>query len=404
MTMRKTITPHHRIPRVVAIVALHGNCGHSIMRGVFSHIAQTSEWGLEIIRSPDMFTVETIRQAVAHNVDGMIISLASWPPRTLEALTAADIPFVTIDMQMPVSSRTRSHCVNIALDNAGIGRIAAADFANQGRYASYAFVSTKVREEWSDLRQSGFLAEIKRIGRSAFAFADDESNDTITRRGNLAKWLRRLPKPAAVFAADDSVAIEVINAAAAAHISIPRELAVLGVDNDVFLCENAKPTLSSILPDFVGSGLLAARTLQSIIDTGRVPQRGKTIVHPTTSEIIRRQSTTHHYQAGTLVQLVLGFIADQAATGISADDIARHFCISRSHLDHCIREIADTTVQTLIIDARLKELKRLLRTTDKPIEEITRQLGWNSPNYPKNLFKRTYGMSMRDWRNSTGLG
>ncbi|MBO7683769.1 MAG: substrate-binding domain-containing protein, partial [Kiritimatiellae bacterium] len=38
-------------------------------------------------------------------------------------------------------------------------------------------------------------------------------------------------------------------------------MAVLGVDNDALICENARPRLSSVQPDFEEEGRLAAETL-----------------------------------------------------------------------------------------------------------------------------------------------
>ncbi len=48
-------------------------------------------------------------------------------------------------------------------------------------------------------------------------------------------WLK-LPRPVGVFAANDSVAAGVIAACDHRHLSIPQEIAVLGVDNDESLC------------------------------------------------------------------------------------------------------------------------------------------------------------------------
>ena len=76
----------------------------------------------------------------------------------------------------------------------------------------------------------------------------DADDDHITRRGELAKWLRRFAKPAAVLAADDAAAQEVLQACASARLSVPGEVSVLGIDDEEFVCENATPTLSSIAP------------------------------------------------------------------------------------------------------------------------------------------------------------
>ena len=50
------------------------------------------------------------------------------------------------------------------------------------------------------------------------------------------------------------------------------------------------------------------------------------------------------------------------------------------------------------LNVRLEEVKRRLRTTSDPIGQIAVDCGWRNPASLKNLFKRLYGVSMRDWR------
>ena len=75
-----------------------------------------------------------------------------------------------------------------------------------------------------------------------------------------------------------------------------------------------------------------------------------------------------------------------------------HLKISRSLMDLRFREARGESVLSVIHAARFAELKRLLHDTDDPIESITRRLGWTSANYPKNRFKKLFGVSMSDWR------
>ena len=49
---------------------------------------------------------------------------------------------------------------------------------------------------------------------------------------------------------------------------------------------------------------------------------------------------------------------------------------------------------------RLAELKRRLLATRDTIEKITADCGWSNANAAKNLFKRRFGVSMRDFRAS----
>lgn len=116
------------------------------------------------------------------------------------------------------------------------------------------------------------------------------------------------------------------------------------------------------------------------------------------NEIVRRATTVAKSSAGPLVQKALAFIARNAKRGIGVKDVQAHLKVSRALMDLRFREVRGESVLSCITAVRLKELKRLLRETDDPIESITRRLGWTSPNYPKNLFRRHFGISMRDYR------
>ena len=50
----------------------------------------------------------------------------------------------------------------------------------------------------SVLRGEGFAGR----GRHATVFRGTSTDDTVVRRGDFAKWIRRLDKPAAILAAD----------------------------------------------------------------------------------------------------------------------------------------------------------------------------------------------------------
>ena len=57
------------------------------------------------------------------------------------------------------------------------------------------------------------------------------------------------------------------------------------------------------------------------------------------------------------------------------------------------------SVYEAILRVRLEEVKRRLRYTKASIAEITAACGWANPIPPKILFKRRFGLSMRDYRN-----
>lgn len=219
--------------------------------------------------------------------------------------------------------------------------------------------------------------------------------------GNLAKWLKRLPRPAAIMAADDSVAMDVLQACSAARLRVPSDIAVLGVDDEDFICENTTPPLSSIRPNFIEAGRLAAETLERMMRGGS-QRRGEPteITVKGENEVIRRASTTREASSGPLVQRAIAFIRQNAKRGIGVRDVVAHLRVSRSLADLRFREVRGESILSVITTARLTELKTQLANTDTPIGEITRSLGWTSENYPKNLFRKKFGISMKEYRES----
>lgn len=81
-------------------------------------------------------------------------------------------------------------------------------------------------------------------------------------------------------------------------------------------------------------------------------------------------------------------------------DVADYLNVSRSLLDLRFREHLGESVYASILNVRLEEVKRQLRTTSDQIGQIAVDCGWENPASLKNLFKRLYGVSMRDWRNT----
>ena len=396
--MKKAI---HRFctPRVIAVVSMQSNFGPSVLRGVFAHIAEHGEWGLEIIRSAQDFTADSVLDAVRHKVDGILIALNEETSAAFRALAGSDIPFVTIETYSPLLESRENGIAHFRIDNRTIGHDAARSFAAQGRFAAFGYVPYRRDAAWSRLRGEGFSSECARRHAEAAVFPSSPTDDPVTRRGNLAKWLRKLDKPAAVFAADDSTALEVLHACSSAHLAIPRDVSILGVDDEELICENSTPRLSSIRPDFVLAGRKAAEALERMMRSRKQPKQVQTVMVQGENELVQRESTIPGSSAGPLVQKALAYIERNARRRIGVKDVQAHLKVSRSLMDTRFREVRGSSVLSAILDARLKELKRLLRETTDPIESITLRLGWTSPNYPKNLFRKRVGMSMSKWRN-----
>ena len=98
------------------------------------------------------------------------------------------------------------------------------------------------------------------------------------------------------------------------------------------------------------------------------------------------------------MQKALDWIDANACSYIGASDVARAMGVSRRMLDMRFRELLRTTVHAILRERRLEEVKRLLSTTKLPVGRITEMCGFASAGHLKNLFRRSAGCSMRDYR------
>ena len=114
--------------------------------------------------------------------------------------------------------------------------------------------------------------------------------------------------------------------------------------------------------------------------------------------IVRRESTAVLSTAGRLVQKAVAYIDRNATKGIGVRDVVAHLKCSRRLADLRFRQLQGRSILDAITERRLDEVKRRLIATDDRIDEIAATCGYPNANYLKNLFKRRFSMSMRDFR------
>lgn len=213
---------------------------------------------------------------------------------------------------------------------------------------------------------------------------------------SLEKWLRSLPKPVAVFCPGDLRAWQLINVCRRAGIEVPREVAVLGLDNDMILCGSSQPMLSSIDSDTRRIGRVAAETLAAMMD-GTAP-KGQIVRQVDPAGIVARKSTETIPDAPPWLSDALVFIRRNAKNGISAADVFRTLGRSHTVVTRAFRSTLGTTVQHAIADARLDEARRLLLGTDASIKQVAALSGFASVSYMLQAFTAKYGVSPGAWR------
>ncbi len=372
--------------RIFIALRMAGVAGQEKLSGIFRYLGANHDWDISLVRTAAEFTPERVRRALAESYDGFIVSIPDTEP-SAALLASSHVPTVVMDIHDPALSARPSNIVFIRNSPDEIGRLAAHHLLSVGRCRSYAFVHRNSLLEWSVDRFNAFQRTLR--GNGVFAHELSSPDE-----------LADLPRPVGVLAANDDCGYEILEFCRAHHLRVPQDVCVLGINNDVFICENCRPHLSSLQPDYEQEGFLAAQALDALIDAaarGQAPAAART-AFVGVKTLVRRDSTADFSIAGRLVQKALVYIRKNALRGISVEDVAKHLGCSRRLADLRFRELMGTTIGETIITTRLDEVKRRLSTTRDSIATISAQCGYTSPNYLKNLFRRRFGVSMRDWR------
>ena len=376
---------------VLIVLETGGQPGRSQLIGILRGInAGRLDWELDIVPSRRKVTATTVRRALGDGTDGVILAHPA-RPGVPEQLQRQGKPTVFMDVlsqsDMPAVPTSRY----LRVDDAAIGRAAAHHFLSLGNFRSFAFVHDPRDEIWTRERQAAFAAMLTESGYSCNTFMPDAHMTPDA----LASFLRALPLPTAVLAASDLVAADVLHACATTELAIPDDVAVLGVDNDVGLCNRLVPRLSSIEPDFEEEGFRAVVALESLFGNNiKIDEKPLADVR-----LVERESTKAPPPATRLVDRALAFIDSNYRTPITAQDVARHLGVSRRLIDLRFRQLQHTTLLATITERRLSALCKMLKEESAPLRELIAACGFGSAVRAARIFKARYGLPMSDYRN-----
>ena len=386
--------------RVLAAVWIARAGGRDTLNGIFRFIEVNPDWQIVLVQSDAEFTPELVRTAKDRGFDGIIATIPG-SEETLAALVETPLPVVVKNVRSPAFAARRGPTAFIYNDNDAIGRLAAATLLKSGRYASFAYVP-EFDTDWCRDRGRGFEARLAESGEDCRIFTSTSSPAAPgSDIDGLAAFLAALPKPAAVYAATDQCATNVLAAAEAAKISVPGQMALLGTDNDEFLVRHSSTPISSIKMGHVKMGYLAAKTLATFMRRRRAQTRQVQIHIPPVS-VVERASTKPIPPATALVARAKAYIADHACERIDVMDVVGHIGVSRSLIEKRFRQMEGTSLRRAIEERRLVEARRLLEKTALPIKEIASRCGFSGQNRLSHVFKTRFGLAPEHWRMRAG--
>ena len=276
-----------------------------------------------------------------------------------------------------------------------IGRMAARFFLRQ-HYEHFAVFGYKGLI-WSQDRLQGFREELGANGNlytmeTELGTPDEESIKT---------WLQSLPKMTGLFAVNDVMALKVAELCLEIGIDIPGEIALLGVDNDEFLCNIASPKISSIHLDFERQGYELGEAIWRMHREGAMqPVRIK--VHPV--EIRERESTLRHNICDPYIRRIVEHMDEAFASPLGIEEFIRDIPLSRRAIEMRFKkEMAPDTLLSYLLRLRIQAMCKLLETTDLPVNIAAEKAGFDDTLNVGRTFKRYTGKSPVAWRKEKAL-
>ena len=386
LSKRITASP---VYKVLLSPKLEGKAGRGHLAGILSYLDAGHVWDIRLVRAQADLNLREVKKALAEGTDGFLLSVPDGAPMRdiLRLLRKQKKPVVLLDNHNKASFGT--NFTAIRFDTEALIAAAIRHFDTILPNAELAFVSDAANESWSQARQKAFIQLMRQARRTHHIFQPFQS-------AALGDFLAALPKPTGVLAANDLTALRVVEVCAEKRINVPNEIAVLGIDNDEFICGHARPPIATVEPNFTGAGYLAARALQLMMEGARTPN--ELIVKESVNNLVLRASACAVRGETRLVTDALAFIRENACA-INVTDVARHLGISRTGLDAAFRHHAcGTSVAEEIREVRFAHVLEMLANPTLQIGAIATRCGWKSPTHLMYTFRKRFGMGMSEWR------
>jgi LacI family transcriptional regulator len=372
---------------VALLIETASSYGRGLLRGISRYAALHGPWAFFL----EPGGLEPVPRLGDWGIGGIIALLRN--RRLARRILALGVPTVDLDFSL-----REFEPWGVVSDERAVGRLAAEHLLRCGlRHFAYCGWSSPGDPRgywWESVRFRGF---VEGLGAAGPAVRVHAAADRVWAREqkDLARWLRELPRPVGIFAGNDQRARHVLEAARLAGVAIPREAAVIGVDNDDVLCEMSTPSLSSVKLDAERMGYEGAALLDRLM-SGRRAARKPVVVPPL--GVAPRQSTDILASADAVTQEALRYIRANAGRPIRVRDVLQAVRVSRRTLETRFDRALGATPHGEIQRARLERARALLAETEWPIKKVAAASGFSYAERLHAVFRQALGLTPGRYR------
>jgi LacI family transcriptional regulator len=378
--------------KIMIVIDTSRASGRKFLTGVEKYTSAFVQWQI-FIKSPDYLADNTNYPDDLIDMDHLDGILARDAINT-DQILESDIPKVINDSKKELIPGVST----IVTDSYKIGKLAAIYFLDIG-FKNFAYCGFN-NQIWSQKRSEGFSETLNnRKINNFFEYAEDIKSPCLgsTARNKIKKWLISLPKPVCVFACNDDRAITILEACKITGLSVPDEVAVMGVDNDELICNLSSPSLSSIEINFEKTGFLAAQHLHLLIQ-----KKAKSkVIYASPVEIITRKSTDVLTIEDDEVVNAIRFIRENHHKPIQVIDVVDITSLSQRELQRRFKKHLKKTIKQTIQEVRIELIKKMLINSNESICNIAQNIDFTNPEHLSRYFKNATGLTPLEFRRST---
>lgn len=379
--------PMYGTSKIVLLIKPEGAYGRRLLLGIAKYAQIHHHWSI-------FHEVEQHKRAFHFfknlGADGIIADIRE--VEKIESLLRPQIPLITIGNTRAKNSNTP----NIRGDTELTGKMGADHFLEHG-FKYFAFCSYE-EFEWSRSRCNEFVKRIKNAGFEAHIYKRPYLKPNIPwekEQKMIMEWIKSLPKPLGIMACNDDFGRQILEACKFAKITVPEEVAVLGVDDDEIICNLTDPPLSSIFINTEKAGYQAAELLEDLMNGTEMT--GQSIVAKPTHIQTRRSSDIFAIENPDIVN-ALRFIHQHAHKPIQVDDVVNATCLSRRTLYDKFQKALGRSVAYEIRKKRIDQIVKMLTETNLPINVIALKLGYPGTEKLSRFFNHEKGMTPSTYR------
>lgn len=354
----------------------------NLARGALAEVPNHSDW---LVRwfTPNSINMPRLREWAP---DAVIADLSNVTFQ--RALLKTAWPVVSVG---PETTSKRRKFVHIGNDNHAISVVAAHHLVERG-LTNFAYVGSS-NSAMEVARSDAFESEIRRVLQRPYRYGVCWGG---TDGSSLAGWLQRLHKPVGILAFNDWWGWLVLEGCRAAGLSVPEEVAVVGIDNIDPLCHVTFPPMSSVIVAAERVGCLALQWAVGLSDGSKTSPGAPLKVPPLGLAV--RQSSDYSCVADDLLRRALHLMAENVAQPLSVAQLARRLHTNRRFLERRFRSYLGRSPLEQMRWVQVQHACHLLVNTSLSIAEIAEDAGFANSRRFAEGFQRVTGSAPSAYR------